>query len=114
MGGGVHEGLAPQMKRDGIPLPDNLAEQPVLAQNLIVYLDAFYELDTERPAGTVPGPIPWGKIIQYGQHYGFDEQELLFFIRKMDEAHLQRLRKGSTDGGSSGPGTVVQRPPRPD
>lgn len=114
MGGGVQEGLTDQMKRDGVTLPDNLASQPTLAPNLLVYLDAFYELDTERPAGMVPGAIPWGKIIQYGQHYGFDLEELLFFIRKMDEAHLSRIRKGTTNGGPPGTGTVVQRPPRPD
>ncbi len=114
MGGGVQEGLTAQMKRDGVEVPENVSTQPVLQSNLVGYLDAFYELDTERPMGTLPGPIPWSAIIDYGTYYGFDIDELLFFIRKLDEAHLKRTREGSTNGGTSGTGTTVQRPPRPD
>ncbi len=113
MGGGVQEGLAAQMERDGIELPDNVANQPVLQANLIGYIDAFYELDTERAFGMMQGPIPWSRIVQYGERYRFDIEELVFFIRKLDEAHLERVRK-SADGGASGTGTVVQRAPRPD
>ncbi len=114
MGGGVHEGLTSQMERDGIAVPDNVGTQPILQANLVAYLDAFYELDTERAHGQVPGPIPWSRIVEYGSRYGFDIEELVFFIRQMDDAHLHKVRKGNTDGGTPGTRTVVQRPPRPD
>jgi hypothetical protein len=114
MGGGVHEALAAQMKRDGIEVPDNVAKQPVLQGNLIGYLDAFYELDTERSHGLALVRIPWSRIVQFGVHYGFDVEELVFFIRKMDDALLEQLRKTKGDGGTPGTREVVHRPPRPD
>jgi hypothetical protein len=114
MGGGVGDTLAAQMKRDGVEPPENIAKQPVLQGNLIGYLDAFYELDSERNHGFALVRIPWSKIVNYGSHYGFDIEELVFFIRKMDDAHLEQMEKAKTNGGTPGTRTVVQRPPRPD
>jgi hypothetical protein len=114
MGGGVHGALAAQMERDGVKLPENVANQPVLQSNLIGYLDAFYELDTERSHGFALVRIPWSRIVAFGTHYGFDVEELVFFIRKMDDAHLEQLKKVKGDGGTARTGEVVHRPPRPD
>jgi hypothetical protein len=114
MGGGVHDALAAQMKRDGVELPENIAQQPVLQGNLIGYLDAFYELDTERSHGFALVRIPWSRIVSFGKHYRFDVEELVFFIRKMDDAHLEQLRKTKTNGGTPRTREVVHRPPRPD
>lgn len=102
------------MRRDGAALPDNLANQPTITGDLICYLDAFYELDTERAHGLSLVRIPWSAIVRYGQHYGYDVEELVFFIRKMDDAHLDKLRGRMGNGGSSSTGTTVPRPPRPD
>lgn len=112
MGGGVQEDLAAQMKRDGIAVPENLATQPLLQADLICYLEAFYDLDTERNHGWNLARIPWSRIVKYGLHYGYDIEELLFFIRKMDDAHLEHLR--NNNGGASGTREMVHRPPRPD
>jgi hypothetical protein len=105
------------MERDGVAVPQVLTEQPVLPIGLVMYLEAFYELDSERShsMGSL-ARIPWSKIIKYGEHYGYNTEELLFFIRKLDDAHLEQLAssRGGSDGGSSGSRTVVQRPPRPD
>lgn len=114
MGGGVHDALAAQMERDGIELPKQISNQPMLKTSLIVYLDAFYELDTERAHGMGLVRMPWGRIVAYGLHYGFDIEELVFFMRRMDDAHLDHLRSKFPNGGSSGTREVVQRPPRPD
>jgi hypothetical protein len=113
MGGGVGATLAAQMERDGVELPDNIANQPVLQGNLVCYLDAFYELDSERSHGMALARIPWSRIVKFGMHYGYDIEELLFFIRKMDDAHLDQLRNKG-DGGTPGTREVVHRPPRPD
>jgi hypothetical protein len=106
------------MERDGVAVPQVLTEQPVLPIGLVMYLEAFYELDSERSHSMgALARIPWSKIISYGKHYGYDTEELLFFIRKMDDAHLEQLassRTGGNDGGSTSTRTVVQRPPRPD
>jgi hypothetical protein len=114
MGGGVGDTLAAQMRRDGIELPENIAKQPVLQGNLIGYLDAYYELDSERNHGFALARIPWSRIVAYGMHYGFDVEELVFFIRKMDDAHLDKMRKSKGDGGTPGTREDVSRPPRPD
>jgi hypothetical protein len=102
------------MKRDGVPIPDDLAVVPTLPLGLVGYLDAFYELDTERHHGQGLMRIPWGSIVRYGQHYGYNVDELLFFIRRMDDAHLENMRKRTSNGGSEGLSQVVRRPARPD
>lgn len=115
MGGGVSDALTPQMQRDGVKLPDNIRHQPRIASNLLGYLDAFYELDTERSHQMGLMRIPWSAIVNYAKHYGMDVEETVFFIRRMDDALLADMRKRKpTDGGSQRPSTVVERPPRPD
>jgi hypothetical protein len=106
------------MQRDGVAPPQVLRVQPRLPVGLVMYLEAFYELDSERVYtvtmhGSWPGRIPWSKIISYAVHYGMDDEETLFFIRKMDDAFIEQSAGGS-NGGPSGAGETVQRPPRPD
>ncbi len=112
MGGGVGDSLAAQMERDGVEVPKQVSDQPKLLSDLQCYVDAFYELDTERSHQFGLVRIPWSSIVAYGDRYDFDVDELVFFIRKMDDAHLSKLR--SSNGGPASSGTVVQRPPRPD
>lgn len=109
------------MERDGVAPPTVLVDQPRLPVGLVMYLEAFYELDTERTHtmsrdGISVARIPWSKIVNYGTHYNYDTDELLFFIRKMDDAHLEQLvsRQGGNGGGSTGTREMVHRPPRPD
>ena len=108
------------MQRDGIApseLPQVLTNQPKLPVGLLMYLEAFYELDTERTHRFALARIPWSKIIKYADRYGYDEDEMLFFIRKMDDALLDQLaaaKGGGSNGGSASPREMVQRPPRPD
>lgn len=56
-------------------------------------MQAFFDLDSERPVGFGLGRIPFSAIVAYGQLYEFDEQqreELIYFTREMDAAHLKR------------------------
>ena len=104
------------MERDGVSLPSVLTTQPRLPVSLLMYLDAFFELDSERTyAQGVVGRIPWSSIVQYAQHYGFEVEETLFFIREMDDAYISQLmsRQGGASGGPTGTREMVQRPPRP-
>lgn len=116
MGGGVGDTLTAQMRRDGVEVPEQITNAPKVTMDLLCYVDAFYELDTERSHGMALVRIPWSAIVAYGDRYGFDVDELVFFIRKMDDAHLEKLRstQGTGNGGPLGSRTVVQRPPRPD
>jgi hypothetical protein len=105
------------MQRDGIAPPEVLVVQPKISVGLLMYLEAFYELDTERNHGMSLARIPWSSIMAYADRYQYDGDEMLFFIRKMDDAWLEKLaaaKAGGGNGGSTGPGEVVQRPPRPD
>lgn len=112
---GVSDALHSQMERDGVAVPQNISTQPKLASNLVVFLEAYYELDTERHHGETLMRIPWSSIVEYADRHYLDEDELVYFIRSMDDAHLADMRKKRpTNGGSPGSRTVVQRPPRPD
>lgn len=114
MGGGVGDTLVAQMERDGHKVPEVISQVPKVPIGLLCYLDAFHELDTERSHGMSLVRIPWSSVVAYGDRYGFDIEELVFFIRRMDDAHLERLRSSTSGGGSGDSRTVVQRPPRPD
>jgi len=61
-----------------------------------VYITAFWELSTERSYGQYLGPIPWSKIIFYGERLGLDETMVPVFtrvIRELDEAFLADQRE---------------------
>ena len=80
----------------GAPIPERIENAPVLMQGLELYLRAFFDLDSERGIGFSILPIPWFSIIRYAEVYGFDEEQredLVFFIRRMDSAHIERLNK---------------------
>lgn len=102
------------MRRDGVEIPEQLAQQPTITVDLLCYLEAFYELDTERAHGLALVRIPWSSVVGYAREYGYDRDELVFFIRRMDDAHLDKLRAEAGNGRSDGVGEAVHRPPRPD
>lgn len=77
-----------QIVRGGRELPESLKEAPELFFHLRPYLEAFYELDTER----TEGPIPWSSICKYAdrKNYDWEEEEILFYmIRRIDEVVLK-------------------------
>ena len=81
--------------REGLPIPSRIANPPELLPGLDVYLKAFFDLDSERQIGETLQQIPWSKIQEYADRYGFDDEgrdDLLFFVRKQDTFHLDRLR----------------------
>lgn len=102
------------MERDGIKVPEIIANPPKLQADLEIFLEAFYELDTERNHGMGLARIPGSAIRTYAEEYGLDKEETSFFIRKMDNHHIERLGSRLNHGKSSGPSQMVQRPPRPD
>ena len=114
MGGGVGDTLAAQMERDGVAVPNEIGHVPKVPSGLLCYVDAFYELDTERSHQMGLVRIPWSSIVRYGDRYAFDVEELVFFVRRMDDAHLEKLKGKTGNGGPADTGTAVQRPPRPD
>lgn len=92
--GPVEQNIAKQAYRSGEPVPERILNAPRLAPGLEMYMTAFIELDTERHHGTGPMPIPWSSIMEYADRYNFTQEEadeLHFFVRKMDDAHVERL-----------------------
>lgn len=94
--GPIEQSIAKQAMRAGNPLPKRIAEAPELRPDLALYLQAFFDLDSERNHSLAPTAIPWSKIKDYAVTYEFSEEQtedLLFFIRQMDSEHLQRIAK---------------------
>lgn len=94
--GPVEQNLIRQMIRAGEPLPARIQEAPELEQGLYLYLQAFFDLDSERSHAFGPVAIPWGSIKAYAEAFEFDEEQtedLFYFIRKMDSVHLDRIRE---------------------
>lgn len=80
--------------RSGQKLPDRIANAPELQIGLQLYLQAFFDLDSERSHEFAPKPIPRSKVAEYIKELDLNEEQaedLFFFIRKMDGAHLTRL-----------------------
>lgn len=88
--------IAKQAMREGKSLPDRIANAPELMAGLYLYIDAFFDLDSERSHDFGFKRIPFSVIIDYARAFEFDEdqtEDLLFFIKRMDVAHIERLAK---------------------
>lgn len=90
--------LTAQMKRDGLQPVGRISKKPKLPTGLILYYEAFFDLDTERNHGMGLASIPWSAIVRYGEYYSLDTDELIFFIKAMDNAHLERMARESKSG----------------
>ena len=92
---GPHEQtIAKQAMRSGQPLPDRIANAPELETGLQLYLQAFFDLDSERSHANGLTAIPWSSIAAYANYFNFDEEQredLMFFIRHLDSEHLKKL-----------------------
>ena len=94
--GPIEQNIAKQAARAGKPLPDKIANAPNLKIGLILFLDAFFDLDSDRVYGKGLNPIKRIDIESYAKFYNFDTEQtedLFYFIRKMDNAFLSFLEK---------------------
>lgn len=88
--------IARQAIQMGMPLPDFMLNAPELQIGLQLFLQAFFDLDTERSHSMGIVLIPWSSIKDYARTYEFDEEQtedLLFLIRAMDIAHTKNISK---------------------
>jgi len=92
---GPHEqAIIKQAVRMGNPIPDRIANAPKLEHGLEIYLQAFFDLDTERNRGNGICPIPWSSVSDYARAFEFDAEQtedLHYFIRKLDQENMKRL-----------------------
>lgn len=92
---------------EGAGLPEKIADGLELVEPWMdFYLNAFFELSTERRG---PGlPIPWGRIDRYAERYGIEGPDFSQFkdlLREMDALYLNNRDK---DIGA--PGQIPTQP----
>lgn len=101
---GVHEqSISKQAIRAGQPIPARILDAPSLYVGLELFLNAFFDLDTERQAGLAIGPIPWSKIREYAVAFDFDSDltdDLFYFVKALDAAHMKRQKKKKASEGN--------------
>lgn len=88
----------------GQPLPDRIANAPELITGLQLYLQAFFDLDSERSHAMGVTRIPTSRIREYSTYYEFDDEQaedLLYLIKKMDTDHCDRLAEKAKSGAKS-------------
>lgn len=82
-------------------------DPPVLEDGLEIYLQAFHSLDRGRAHNFGPTPIPWSEIQYYSEAHEFDSRQtdfLHFFMIKLDEYELDRVRKEQKRQAAKGKG----------
>ena len=107
---GMEQNIVNQAKRLGQPIPDGIANAPRLNLGLELYLQAFYDLDSERTIGLSLSPIPWSAIHNYCECNLLGEEQtenMHYFIRRMDGANLKRMNEKSKAQENG------KNPPRP-
>lgn len=93
--GSSEQNVAKMAIRAGNKIPNAIANAPQLKGGLELYLNAFFDLDSERHHGMGAMPIPFSSIILYADFFGFEneqKEDLFFFIKKMDAVQLERVR----------------------
>lgn len=72
-----------------------IEDEPACMRGDVFYIRAFWELSSERQFGHAIGPIPWSKIISYGERRNLDDAMMDVFehvARELDEAYLKWQR----------------------
>ena len=90
-GGSNAATLQRQLKRAGLEENKALAS-PELNDGLVFYVESFFKLTSDRLHEM--GPIPTMTILKYANYYDFDQEEendLLYFLRAMDNTFLDHL-----------------------
>lgn len=96
--GKTEKGIIEACIRERRPLPQAIANAPVLTLGLEFYYTAFLDLTTDRAFGYGEGPIPWSSVERYCDRYGVqgeDREDMHHHMRAMDQAYLEHRGKQS-------------------
>lgn len=77
------------------PLPDRVKNKPTLFFGNALFLNAWFDLDTERDRKTYQ-PISRRMCFEYSEDYGLDEEQrddLWFYMNRMDREFLEWFKK---------------------
>lgn len=94
------QNLIKQAKRMGQPIPERIKNKPILKTGLILYYDAYFDLDNDRNESN---RIPWTVITQYVDRYQFSEiqeEQFIYFARSLDDCYVKWLdkKRGNKNG----------------
>jgi len=85
--------------QQGHPIPERIANAPEIKEHMRFYIEAFFDLTSERQIGFAEGPIPFFAIVNYARLLDCDAEDfadLLYFIREMDSEYLSfRAKKNN-------------------
>ena len=90
--GDVEENLIKQSRLSNMPLPDAIANRPVLNLGLDLYYIAFLDLTTTRQVGMAEGPISWTSIKDYCIAKDLGEElteDMFYIIPRLDQTYLK-------------------------
>lgn len=77
----------------GKPIPERIANKPVLNPGLNLYLDAFFDLQHDKNEAN---KVPWTVIIKYAEIYEFSNIQtdyLIYFIRSLNNVYSKWINK---------------------
>lgn len=92
--GELEEILTERALKEGMPIPDRIANAPDIFPWLMLYMRAFFALDTHRSHSQGVSRIPWLAIEQYARINEFDTQQkedLHFFTSRLDDFMCKKL-----------------------
>lgn len=85
--------LIKQAKRMGQPIPERIKNKPILKTGLMLYYDAYADLDSARNESN---QIPWTALVQFVDRYklsSLQEELLIGFTRSLDQCYIKWLNK---------------------
>lgn len=101
--GGQEKSIIEICFREGLPLPDEIANAPQVLWGLELYFSAYLDLGYSR-SGLGDGGIPWHRVEQYARMNKFsDEQtdDLHYYVRELDDCYAQ-YRKAEKENKGHG------------
>lgn len=94
--GEIEQNLVKQAIREGQPIPERIANRPTIEPGSELYLQAFFDLDSERSHQYNYTSIPFLAIVNYASYLGVDAEtadDLVYYVREIDREHIERLKK---------------------
>lgn len=94
--GDKEEKLVEQLLRDGVDLPEHLANPPDLLSGLELFYHAFRELSTCRALGMSVGPIPWTATNDFCIYHtitGTQRADLFYHVENLDVIYRDEVEK---------------------
>jgi hypothetical protein len=126
--GPTEQFIIEQAIRNRVPIPDKIANAPILQPGLVFYYKAYLTLSSCRASGWTEGRIPWLAANEYAKRYDLDEEEfdiLWTLVCEMDTVYIRHQQKRAkiapgkgkqsaedTPKAASPPGPRIIRPPR--